>query len=160
MNTSQGESHCAIGYDHSAISVFDVERSVAFYTRLLGFREASRQRNRSIEQDRLDGMHDVVVDVVALQPSEVATPHLELLGYRNPRGRAAPVRTRPDDLAFDRLVFEVANLSALIEGIECADIALGGPGAVSMSDEYPDGSRAALVRDPDGHLLVLCEAGT
>lgn len=150
-------SHLTIGYDHSAISVANVERSVAFYTQLLGLCEASRQRNQSIEQDRLDGMHDVVVDVIALQPREVATPHLELLAYRNPRGREAPAAERRDDLAADRLVFEVANLNALVETIERAGMSVVGP-TRATSDPYPDGPRAALVRDPDGHLLMLCES--
>ncbi len=156
-SASRPESHYTIGYDHSAISVADVERSVAFYTQVLGLHEASRQRNRSIEQDRLDGMHDVVVDVVALEPREVATPHLELLGYRNPRGRAASAGSRPDELACDRLVFEAANFDALVERIERAGVAVIRSGSVSMRDEYPDGPRAALVRDPDDHLLMLCE---
>lgn len=153
----QNASHLTIGYDHSAISVADVERSVAFYTRVLGMRAASRQLNRSAEQDRLDGLHDVVVDVVALEPREVATPHLELLAYRNPRGRAASEVLQLDDVACDRLVFEVANLDALIEGLEHAGSDFARPASVIASDEFPNGSRTALVRDPDGHLLMLCE---
>ena len=153
----QHVSALTIGYDHSAINVADVERSVAFYTRVLGMCEASRQLNRSAEQDRLDGMHDVEVDVVALHPREVVTPHLELLAYHHPRGRAALEAPRPEDIASDRLVFEVANLDALIEALEHAGSADARPASVIASDEFPDGSRAALVRDPDGHLLMLCQ---
>ena len=156
----QGASRITMGCDHSAISVADVERSVTFYTRLLGLREASRRFNRSVEQDRLDGLHEVAVDVIALQTGEVATPHLELLAYRSPRGRAAQEPLRPDHIACDRLVFEVANLNALIKPIERAGRTSGARGCATISDAYADGSRAALVRDPDGHLLMLCEATT
>ena len=88
------------GYDHTAISVSDVAASVAFY-QALGFRESSRQINRGLEQDRLDGLPDIMVDVIALTPAQ-PTPHLELLHYRTPRGRGD--RPKLNDVAADRLV--------------------------------------------------------
>ena len=48
-----------LGYDHTAISVMDVERSTAFYTDLLGFHVGGRSLNRGPEQDRLDGLTGV-----------------------------------------------------------------------------------------------------
>ena len=67
------------GIDHSAISVSDVGRSVAFYAAELGLHESARQVNTGPAQDALDGLAGVTVDVVALAP-EVAAPHVELLG--------------------------------------------------------------------------------
>lgn len=80
-----------LGIDHFAISVGNVERSLAFYTAGLGFALTSRQVNSGTEQDRLDGTGGVVVDVLGLTPAGVGTPHLELLGYRQP---APQPRTR------------------------------------------------------------------
>jgi catechol 2,3-dioxygenase-like lactoylglutathione lyase family enzyme len=112
--------------DHSAIAVSDAERSIAFYGLQLGLRVSARQLNSGAEQDALDGLHGARVDVVALTP-EQATPHLELLGYRTPPGRPnAPMQ--PADIAATRIVFEVAGLA---------------------------GSDPLMLRDPDGHLLVL-----
>jgi catechol 2,3-dioxygenase-like lactoylglutathione lyase family enzyme len=91
----------ASGYDHSAISVADVAASAAFYGGY-GFRQIAAQVNHGVEQDRLDGLADVSVDVVALQ-GETDTPHIELLGYRRPVGRQAVVGL--NDIAADRLVF-------------------------------------------------------
>jgi catechol 2,3-dioxygenase-like lactoylglutathione lyase family enzyme len=42
------------GYDHTAVSVMDVDRSIAFYTGLLGFHVGGRSLNKGPEQDRLD----------------------------------------------------------------------------------------------------------
>jgi catechol 2,3-dioxygenase-like lactoylglutathione lyase family enzyme len=92
--------NAASGYDHSAICVSDVTTSVVFY-QTLGFRESTRQLNQGEEQDRLDGLSNVAVDVVALTP-EQPTPHLELLHYRTPRGRSE--RAELNDIAADRLV--------------------------------------------------------
>jgi catechol 2,3-dioxygenase-like lactoylglutathione lyase family enzyme len=89
------------GYDHSAISVSDVNSSVAFYARI-GVVLESRQVNQGAEQDALDGLENVAVDVVALKPPSPA-PHVELLCYRRPQAIARPYG--PADLCADRLVF-------------------------------------------------------
>ena len=76
--------HPCLGIDHSAITVADVDRSIAFYEGL-GFRVAGRQRNEGAEQGRMDGLGIFAVcDVVTLQPPGATAPHLELLGYRGP----------------------------------------------------------------------------
>ena len=112
------------GIDHSAISVGDVGRSVAFYAAELGLTESARQVNTGPAQDALDGLAGVTVDVVALAP-EVAAPHVELLSYRTPRGRAGPPRLL-SDIATARLVFQA---------------------------EHAAGKR--VLRDPDGHVSVI-----
>ncbi len=91
------------GIDHSAISVSDVSRSIAFYTAELGLTEQARQVNTGPAQDALDGLPGVTVDVVALAPAQPA-PHVELLGYRAPLGCAAP-GGHLSDIAASRLVF-------------------------------------------------------
>ncbi len=125
------------GIDHSAIAVSDAGRSIAFYRDTLGLRVGARQVNSGPEQNRLDGLTEARVDVVALEPQQ-PTPHVELLAYQNPPGREAAAM-RPNDIAATRLVFEVSGLPD--------------PAAT-----LADGSRAALIHDPDGHLLLLIEA--
>ena len=112
------------GIDHSAISVGDVERSIAFYAAELGLTERAWQVNTGPAQDALDGLAKVSVDVVALAP-QAAAPHVELLGYRTPQGRAGPPRLL-SDIATTRLVFR-------------AERAAG----------------ARVLRDPDGHVSVI-----
>ena len=86
------DARLTLGIDHFALVVSDVERSIAFYSAQLGFRVVSRTVNRGEEQNRLDGLAGVEVDVIALAPGSGAqTPHLELLGYRQPPFTGAPV---------------------------------------------------------------------
>jgi catechol 2,3-dioxygenase-like lactoylglutathione lyase family enzyme len=94
------------GFDHSAISVTDVARSIKFYA-ALGLTLSARQLNQGAAQDALDGLHCVTVDVVALHP-ERPTPHVELLGYCSPEPRFMSPYA-PADLCADRLVFESAD---------------------------------------------------
>ncbi len=115
------------GIDHSAISVADPERSIAFYATQLGLSVQARQVNRGPTQDALDGLDDAVVDVVALAPA-IPSPHVELLGYRQPRGRTGAVQ--PRDVAASRLVFAPAAPRAAEGGL-------------------------CLLHDPDGHAVLL-----
>ncbi len=120
--------HAQGGIDHSAIVVADVDRSIAFYRDTLGFAVAARQRNAGPEQDRLDGLADVSVEVVALQPG-FPTPHVELLAYRSPPVRPASP-AEPSDIRATRLVLATEGLEAPVK----------------------------LIHDPDGHLLLLQQA--
>ncbi|MDN3564397.1 VOC family protein, partial [Paeniroseomonas aquatica] len=76
-----------LGIDHSAISVTDTARSAAFYGGL-GFTVGRTQRNRGIEQARLDDLAGAEVDVTPLTGS--GPPHLELLRYRHPAACPRP----------------------------------------------------------------------
>lgn len=87
--------------DHSAISVADAARSIAFY-QALGFRVGGRSLNQGPEQDRLDGLAGARVQVVALTPAVQQTPHLELLAYLGDYPRGAPAAE--GDVAATRLV--------------------------------------------------------
>ncbi len=116
-----------LGIDHSAVSVADVAASIDFYRRL-GLRQGAQTLNHGPEQERLDGIADPRVDVVALEPP-TATPHVELLHYRTMQPRH-PVTFNSNDLAATRLLMRT------VEGIDAQ-----APGS--------------LLRDPDGHLIEL-----
>jgi len=139
------------GYDHTAIAVMDLDRSLAFYTGLLGFRVGGRSLNRGPEQDRLDGLTGCGVDVVALQPAIVPTPHVELLHYRAPPGRRLSTELKANDVASARQVHRIDDLPGLVERLRAAAVPFVSPGIVTLKN----GGKAAAVRDPDGHMIVL-----
>lgn len=101
----RGRPNCddCLGIDHSAISIADTARSIAFY-RNLGFEVGARSSNQGQEQENLDNVAEARVEVTALKPSQAA-PHLELLCYRNtPQNRATPRSNA--DVATTRLVLQ------------------------------------------------------
>jgi catechol 2,3-dioxygenase-like lactoylglutathione lyase family enzyme len=124
---ARGDAGPCLGIDHSAISVADTFRSIAFYEKL-GLSVAARSLNHGPEQARLDGLISPIVEVTALTPLQ-ATPHVELLRYSGVAGGApAPAN---NDVAATRIIFEAAARSALDTEIR----------------------RAVL--DPDGHRLLI-----
>lgn len=139
------------GYDHTAISVMDVDRSLAFYQGLLGFHVGGRSLNTGPEQDRLDGLSGCLVDVVPLQPAAVPTPHVELLHYRTPPGRTASAPVNANDVAAARQVHHVGDLDGLAGQLQAAGVVFVSPGIVGLKN----GGKAAAIRDPDGHMIVL-----
>ncbi len=140
-----------LGIDHSAVSVADVTRSIDFYCGVLGMKVTARSVNRGPEQDRLDGLTSDGVDIVALQPADEASPHIELLGY-HPPGRAAGM-LRENDIAATRLTLQVDDLPSVVGRLRAADPSFVSPGLVTLES----GESAALMHDPDGHLLLLVE---
>jgi catechol 2,3-dioxygenase-like lactoylglutathione lyase family enzyme len=136
-----------LGIDHSAVSVSNTSRSIAFYESL-GLHRSGGSLNIGREQAELDDVPDAVVEVTALAP-ERSTPHVELLCYRGGFDR----NTRPqaaNDATATRLVFKLES-RALVDAI-CSrhhDALLSGP-VFARSNVY-----CALLRDPDGHLIGL-----
>jgi len=137
------EKEIGRGIDHTAISVSDTDRSIYFYCDLLGFKLDARQINQGKEQDDLDGLSGVKVDVVALKPTAISKPHIELLGYHGGMQKT-PIPFEPYDIAADRIVLGVDNLGALLSRLENA-----GYKAQKSSN------CTALLRDPDGHISIL-----
>jgi catechol 2,3-dioxygenase-like lactoylglutathione lyase family enzyme len=131
------------GIDHSAITVADSARSIAFYESL-GLEVIGSSHNHGPEQARLDGLSAPEVEVTALAPS-AGGPHVELLCYRGAaddsadRSCAAQSQSRPlriNDIAATRLVFQCASeANASAEGRTLTD---------------PDGHRLLLLSDQNG----------
>ena len=90
------------GIDHSAICVADAGVSRLFYEEL-GLTVGRSTLNQGPTQVALDGLAEVCVDVVPMSP-QIGTPHLELLRYRSPAGRAAG-RLQANDVAATRIVW-------------------------------------------------------
>jgi catechol 2,3-dioxygenase-like lactoylglutathione lyase family enzyme len=134
----------APGIDHSAISVADTARSVAFYEGL-GLTVGGRSINRGLEQDRLDGLRHAHVEVTALVPPASATPHIELLGYRGDYQRG-PVASL-GDVAATRLILKMSSAEDLEK------IRAHPPGPLAQRRSRP--LQTLMLRDPDGHLLGI-----
>jgi len=115
------------------INVTDLDRSVEFYTQVLGLEEKTK-----ID---LGELHEVLV-------GGVDDRHTILLVHHSDRTEPPVVGT-----GFEKIVFLTEGVDALYERVT----ANGGSSVKEPWDLGSMGIRVALVHDPDGYLLELIE---
>ena len=144
-----------LGIDHTALAVADTERSLAFYRDQLGFRVAGGSLNAGPEQERLTGVFGARVRITALRPPTGGIG-IELLEYQSPStGRPFPRDTKAHDLWHAHVHLQTPRLDETIGALLNANTPFVSPGIVSLPASALGGERAAMVRDPTGHALLL-----
>jgi catechol 2,3-dioxygenase-like lactoylglutathione lyase family enzyme len=133
-----------LGIDHTAIVVSDTDRSLAFYRDALGLSVAGGAENFGVEQEHLNQVFGARLRITALRAPQ--GPGVEFLEYiAPPGGRPLP----PDARVTDLLAWSI-TLDSATPAVEGNAAIESGGAAVSQRD-----STRALLRDPDGHLLVV-----
>jgi catechol 2,3-dioxygenase-like lactoylglutathione lyase family enzyme len=145
-----------LGIDHTAIVVADTESSLRFYRDALGLIVAGESENYGPEQEWLNNVSGARLRITTLRAA--AGPGVELLEYLAPRdGRSTPADLKANDLAHWQIRLMASSAGAGLDAVSRAE----GPLASSSITTLPDAGlgfrRGALVRDPDGHALLLTE---
>jgi glyoxylase I family protein len=123
--------------DHVEIITDDLERSVDFYTNVLGFKPKQRQR---IERSTLG----VPLDVVLLDLGGTA---VELLSYRGTTVAPCPVG---EQLGYRMMALEVEDMDTALAYLRAKGI------EPSWGPRVTEGQYSrAEIRDPDGHRIEL-----
>jgi len=123
---------------HASIRTSNMEKSIDFYTRLLGLKLLSR---REIKQTN--------AEIAFLQDAEGKGCTLELTFYRNQKKFTQP---EYEVRLFDHLGFEVADMKMTIAALRKEN--------VTITDEpfkLATGTTIAFIEDPDGTLIELIE---
>ena len=124
---------------HASIRSSNLERSIDFYTRLLGLEVLSR---REIRQNN--------AEIVFLQDPKGEGCTLELTFYRSQKKFTQP---EYEERLFDHLAFEVADMNGTVAALLKEK--------VTITDEpfklESNGPIIAFVEDPDGTLIELIE---
>ncbi|NIA13949.1 MAG: hypothetical protein GWP08_07700 [Nitrospiraceae bacterium] len=147
------------GIDHVNIVVTDLERSVAFYTELLGFSVTKRAVLEGDWIEAIVGLAGVQVDCVYLAPPEPG-PRVELLCYRAPRSATLPDTAQANTVGLRHLALRVSDIEGLHARLEQAGVAfIGPPTAVpGTAVRHEEGQkRLCYFHDPDGVLLEIAE---
>jgi len=136
---SQDEAKTNSVLVHTSIRTSDMERSIDFYTRIMGLKLLSR---REIPKNN--------AEIVFLQDPEGKGSRLELTIFRNQKRF---VQAEYEDRLFDHLGFEVKNMDHIISLLRKEKI--------TITDEPfklgPTGPLIAFIEDPDGVLIELIE---
>ncbi|MBN2312012.1 MAG: VOC family protein [Candidatus Hydrogenedentes bacterium] len=146
------------GIDHINVVVTDLERSVRFYTELLGFEKTRYARLEGDWIESVVGLKGVQAEVVYVQPP--AGPRIELIRYHAPAGAVLPETAQANTAGLRHVAFRVDDIRAVCARLEAAGVdVIGPPTPVPGGVVQHDAGRKSLCyfRDPDGVLLELAE---
>jgi len=136
------------------MTVGDMERSVAFYSRVLGFEKLSDAEVWGADYERLQGVFGLRMRVVRMRLGDEL---IELTEYLAPRGRPVPVDSRGNDRWFQHIAIIVSDMDRAYEWLRRHRVEHGSPAPQRLPDWNPTagGIRAFYFKDPDGHFLEV-----
>jgi len=145
-----------LGIDHTAIVVADSNASLTFYRDVLGMRVTGKSNNYGTEQEHLNNVFGARLRITSLRTS--TGPGVELLEYLAPRdGRPFPADERPNDVSHHQTEIITANAEAAAQKLVSSHAKFVSSGVFAESDGQLGFKRAFLVRDPDGHAILIEE---
>jgi catechol 2,3-dioxygenase-like lactoylglutathione lyase family enzyme len=136
------------------MTVGDMERSVAFYTRVLDFEKVSDVEVWGADWERLQGVFGLRMRVVGLR---LGHEMLELTEYLTPRGRPLPADSRSHDHWFQHVAIIVSDMDRAYAHLRAHRVQHVSPAPQRLPDWNPTagGIRAFYFKDPDGHPLEV-----
>lgn len=150
--TPQGSDALFLGIDHTAIAVVDTETSLRFYRDTLGLRVVGGSENFGTEQEHLNNVFGAHLRITTLKAA--SGPGVELLEYLAPSGgRPYPADSHANDLWHWQTTFAGSPLDVCASRLRNARAPWVSSGIVTD----PPSAAALMVRDPDGHALVVTE---
>lgn len=145
-------------FDHVNIVVQDLERAIAFYTRVLALEKTFEVELHGEWIDRVTGLQNCRAKCVFLSAPDQDF-RLELLQYLAPTGEVLKINSAPQTPGLRHLAFETNELDAVV-----ARLNQWGTEIVSPPVEVPFPVGAAGLRkrlfyfyDPEGVLLEIAE---
>ncbi|GMW00937.1 MAG: hypothetical protein AMXMBFR84_20740 [Candidatus Hydrogenedentota bacterium] len=145
--------------DHINIVVSDLERSVRFYTEVLGFRETRRAHLEGAWIESIVGLKGVSADVVFVVP-EGGEPRFELIQYHMPQGATVPETALPNTVGLRHVALRVSDIELMVDRIRRSGACVfADPVTVPGSVVKHDAGHKSLCyfRDPDGVILELAQ---
>jgi catechol 2,3-dioxygenase-like lactoylglutathione lyase family enzyme len=146
--------------DHINLVVADLERSVKFYTDVLGFRKTHDVYMEGDWIESIIGLRGVKGLVAFVELPGGGGPRIELLQYVTPAGVALPENSRANTRGLRHIALRVENISAMAAKLRAAGVTLfSDPVRVPQGVvKFAAGDKTLLYfLDPDGVILELAE---
>jgi catechol 2,3-dioxygenase-like lactoylglutathione lyase family enzyme len=143
-----------IGVDAIGFTVKEMDRSVKFYTEVLGFKKISDTELAGTEYERLQGIFGLRLRVVRLQLGE---EFIELTDYLTSGGRSIPEDAKSNDLIFQHIAIVVSSMEQAYQQLRRHKVmhVSTGPQTIPASNLAAAGVKAFYFHDPDMHNLEL-----
>lgn len=144
---------------HFSFTVSDIERSVDWYTRVLGLELVHRQRQQNAYTQKLVGIDGAVLEVAQFRLPGVASPFsthmLELIEYvegSDPTLAGLPTNR----VGVAHLALLVTDIEARYERMAAEGVRFSNP-PVLITAGANEGGRACYLTDPDGITIELMQ---
>jgi catechol 2,3-dioxygenase-like lactoylglutathione lyase family enzyme len=137
------------------MTVSDLDRSVSFYTDVLGFEKVDETEVAGRQYEDLEGVFGLRARRARLR---LGDEQIELTEYlAPPGGRAVPLDTRGNDRWFQHIAIVVSDMDAAYARLRQHKVqhVSTNPQTIPLSNPAAGGIRAFYFRDPDGHTLEL-----
>ncbi|MGH7321502.1 MAG: VOC family protein [Candidatus Rokuibacteriota bacterium] len=136
------------------MTVANMERSVAFYSRVLAFEKLSDVEVWGSDYERLQGVFGLRMRVVRMRLGDEV---IELTEYLTPKGRPIPVDSRSHDRWFQHIAIIVSDMDRAYAWLRRHGVEHASPAPQRLPDWNPNagGIRAFYFKDPDGHPLEI-----
>jgi len=143
-----------LGIDHTAIGISNTENSLHFYQQLLGFDKKGESWNNGEEQEHLNNIEGASLHITGLRSH--AGPGIEFLEYLSPRnGKIYPPDTRADDIWFWQTTLLTNDASILFDKLKYEGYHFLSKGLIRLGAANGRRSNAFIVKDPDGHAMLI-----
>ena len=139
--------------DHVAVTVSDMDRSLAFYCGLLGLKEVERHRLEGETISKMAGKPDVIMEVVRLETPETPGVLLDLQQYVVPAGKVSDAQL--GDVAHSHFCFGVPDVWAAYKDLSKKGVEFVSE-PVSFDLEWGI-VYVVFFKDPDGFILELMQ---
>jgi catechol 2,3-dioxygenase-like lactoylglutathione lyase family enzyme len=144
---------------HFSFTVSDIERSIDWYTRVLGLELVHRQRQENAYTQVLVGIPGAVLEIAQLAvpgvPPARSTHMLELVEYVTPRGRELG-ELGTNSVGCAHLALIVTDLANRYERMLALGVVFRNP-PVEITEGANAGGGACYFHDPDGITLELLQ---
>ena len=148
-----------LAIDHINLVVSDLDRSVKFYTELLGFKKTNSVHLEGEWIESIVGLKGVVADVVFIV-APAGEPKVELLCYKSPIGDSIPSNSLANTVGLRHIALRVDDIQAASKKLKDAGVKLlSEPIAVptTVVAQNPVRKTLCYFHDPDGVLLEIAE---
>ena len=143
--------------DHISVTVSDLDRSLAFYRDVLGFREVERHRLEGETISMMAGKLNVIMQVVRLSPPKGPGILLDLQQYIQPKGSVSNAQlgmANHSHFCFGVQDMETAYRDLRAKGVQF----VSPPVTFDLGKDWDYGAlRVVFLKDPDGFILELVE---
>jgi catechol 2,3-dioxygenase-like lactoylglutathione lyase family enzyme len=140
--------------DAIGITVKEMDRSVKFYTEVLGFKKVSDIEMTSESYEKLKGVFGLHIRTVRLQ---LGDEFIELTDYLTTGGRSIPEDQHSNDLSFQHIAIVVSDMDKAYQQVRKYNVEFVSTAPQTLPKSIPaaEGIKAFYFHDPDNHNLEL-----